>query len=306
MTTPAPSRSSGSESLHEPVLVDEVVSLLAPRPEGVYVDCTVGLGGHASALLAAGAGRVIGIDRDEAALAIARERLRDESTRIEFVHAEHREIAHVLAQRGIACVDGVLADLGVSSLQVDEPERGFSFRHAGPLDMRMDRSRGETLADRLRAVDEATLADLIWRFGEERHSRRVARAIVAARDRGALSSTTDLASAIRRAAGGRGWQRIDPATRTFQALRIWVNDELGAVERLLEEAWRVLGPRGRLAILAFHSLEDRLVKQAFRQLAGDPTMARLVTKRPVVAGDAECERNPRARSARLRVLERVA
>jgi 16S rRNA (cytosine1402-N4)-methyltransferase len=292
--------------LHEPVLVAEVVSLLAPRADGIYVDCTIGLGGHASALVQAGAGRVIGIDRDEAALAHAGERLAGASVTVEFVHAEYREIAEVLAAKGIAQVDGVLADLGVSSMQLDEPDRGFSFRHAGPLDMRMDRSRGETLGERLRTVDETTLADVIWRFGEERHSRRVARAIVGARDRGPLGSTTDLAAVVRRAAGGRGWQRIDPATRTFQALRIWVNDELGGLERFLDAAWGVLGPGGRLAILAFHSLEDRLVKQTFRRLAADPAVARLVTRRPIVADDAECERNPRARSVRLRVLERVA
>jgi 16S rRNA (cytosine1402-N4)-methyltransferase len=200
----------------------------------------------------------------------------------------------------------VLADLGVSSMQLDLPDRGFSFRQAGPLDMRMDRSRGETLGTRLAAIDETTLADIIWRFGEERHSRRVARAIVAARERGELTDTGALAVAARRGAGGKGWQRIDPATRTFQALRIWVNDEIAGLEGFLGPAWRVLARGGRLAVIAFHSLEDRVVKQTFRRLASDPPSAVLVTRRPIVASDGEADRNPRARSARLRVVEKVA
>jgi 16S rRNA (cytosine1402-N4)-methyltransferase len=172
--------------------------------------------------------------------------------------------------------------------------------------MRMDPSRDASLGERLQAVDDATLADVIWRFGEERHSRRIARAIVAARDRGELIDTGALASVVRRAAGGRGWQRIDPATRTFQALRIWVNAELDGLDAFLEAACHVLAPEGRLAVIAFHSLEDRVVKHTFRRLAGESAAWRLVTRRPVVPGDDECARNPRARSARLRVLERVA
>ncbi len=191
-------------------------------------------------------------------------------------------------------------------MQLDDPDRGFSFRQAGPLDMRMDPSRDASLGDRLQAVDEVTLADVIWRFGEERHSRRVARAIVGARARGELVDTGALAAVVRRAAGGRGWQRLDPATRTFQALRIWVNAELEGLDNFLEAACRVLAPDGRLAVIAFHSLEDRVVKHTFRRLAGESAVWRLVTRRPVVPGDDECARNPRARSARLRVLERVA
>lgn len=292
--------------MHEPVLVEEAIRLLAPRPDGVYVDCTLGLGGHTRELIAAGAGRVIGIDRDPAALSEARDRLSDVRDRVELVHDDYRHIADVLESLGIREVHGVLADLGVSSMQLDRPERGFSFRHAGPLDMRMDPSRGMTLAARLATVDEPTLADIIWHFGEERHSRRVARAILAARDRGDLGDTGALAAAVRRGAGGRGWQRIDPATRTFQALRIWVNDELAGLEAFLGPAWRVLARGGRLAVIAFHSLEDRLVKQTFRRLAGDPASAILVTRRPVVATETEEARNPRARSARLRVVEKVA
>ncbi len=305
MTTPGPSRSTGSDSRHEPVLADEIVSLLARRPGGVYVDATVGLGGHTARMLAAGAGRVIGIDRDPAALAACRVRFEDAADRVVLVHADYREIRAVLTGQGIGAVDGVMADFGVSSMQLDDASRGFSFRQSGPLDMRMDQSRGDTLAERLAAVDESTLADVIYQFGEERRSRRVAREIVAARLRGALSTTADLAAAVRRGAGGGGWQRIDPATRTFQALRIWVNDELSALDRFVEDATGVLAPGGRLAILAFHSLEDRVVKQTMRRLAADERVT-LVTRRPVMPGEDEVERNPRARSARLRVLEKVA
>jgi 16S rRNA (cytosine1402-N4)-methyltransferase len=292
--------------LHDSVLAPEVVTFLSPRADGCYVDCTLGFGGHTAALLAAGAGRVIGIDRDDDAIDRARRRLDGDAARVTFVHEDYRRLPGVLAAQGISEVDGVLADLGVSSMQLDEPARGFSFRQPGPLDMRMDRTRGLTLADRLADVDAESLADVIFRFGEERHSRRVARAVLAARDRGELTDTAALASVVRRAAGGRGWQRIDPATRTFQALRIWVNDELDNLEPFVESAYGVLAPGGRLAIIAFHSLEDRVVKHTFRRLSDHGASARLVTRRPVTAGDEECSRNPRARSARLRVLERVA
>jgi 16S rRNA (cytosine1402-N4)-methyltransferase len=303
MTTPEPSRSTGSDPRHEPVLAAEIVSLVVTRPGGVYVDATVGLGGHTAAMLEAGAGRVIGIDRDPAALAACRERFAEIGDRVTLVHADYREIAAVLRDQG--AVDGVIADFGVSSMQLDHAPRGFSFRQAGPLDMRMDQSRGETLAERLAAVDEAELADVIFQFGEERKSRRVAREIVAARDRGALLTTADLAAAARRGAGGGTWQRIDPATRTFQALRIWVNAELDGLDRFVEDATRVLAPGGRVGVLAFHSLEDRIVKQTMRRLAAEGA-GTLVTRRPLMPGDAEIERNPRARSARLRVLEKAA
>jgi 16S rRNA (cytosine1402-N4)-methyltransferase len=305
MTTPERSPSTGSELSHEPVLVADVVSVLRPRNGGVYVDCTLGLGGHSAALLAAGAGRVIGIDRDEAALAQARTRLEPVRNRIEFIHADYRDLPAILRSRAIAAVDGVLADLGVSSLQLDDADRGFSFRQAGPLDMRMDRSRGDSLQERLAEVDAGTLADVIFQFGEERHARRVARAIVGARDRGELRTTADLASVVRRAAGGGRWQRLDPATRTFQALRIWVNAELDGLEAFIETAVTVLGEGGRLAIIAFHSLEDRIVKHTMRRLATDGVVT-LVTKRPIVPVEAEVARNPRARSARLRAVEKAA
>jgi 16S rRNA (cytosine1402-N4)-methyltransferase len=286
--------------------VDEVVRLLSPRADGVYVDATVGLGGHARAVLAAGAGRLIGIDRDAQAIERARERLAEWADRVVLVHDAHERIGDVLVARGVSRVDGVLADLGVSSMQLDQPDRGFSFRQTGPLDMRMDRSRGQTLAEKLATVDERALADLIWQYGEERRSRRVARFIVQARDRGGLTDTSALAAVVRRGVGAGTWQRIDPATRTFQALRIWVNDEVEGLRRFVQAAWDAVAVGGRLLIISFHSIEDRIVKQTFRRLAEDTTGTRLLTRRPLVAGDEECERNPRARSARLRAIERLA
>ena len=285
----------------------EAVTYLSPAPAGCYVDCTLGLGGHTAALLEAGAGRVIGIDRDRDALAIARERLAKYGDRVVYVHADYRELPRVARAAGRDDVDGVLVDLGVSSMQLDEPERGFSFRQDGPLDMRMNRSEGPTLADMLADVDETTLANVIYEFGEERKSRRVARAIVEARDAGALTGTAALASVVRRAAGGGTWQRLDPATRTFQALRIWANRELEGLEALRESAAQLVGRGGRVVVIAFHSLEDRVVKHTFRRLGAEGDGAvRVVTRRPVMPSDEEAERNPRARSARMRVVERVA
>ena len=278
--------------------------MLAPRPDGVYVDCTVGLGGHTAALLAAGAGRVMALDRDVGALDRTRTRLAS-APNLELIHTDYRELPAVLESRAIDQVDGILADLGVSSWQLDDPARGFSFRHAGPLDMRMDQTQGPTLADWLASINEAGLADVIHRFGEERHARRVAAAVIRARDEGRLSDTAALASVVRRAAGGGRWQRLDPATRTFQALRIAVNDELSGLESFLRRAVTFLKQGGRLVVIAFHSLEDRVVKQTFRQLAADQLVV-LVTRRPVRPSAAEIADNPRARSARLRTVERAA
>jgi len=280
--------------------------LLAPKADGWYVDGTLGLGGHTAALLEAGAGHVVGIDRDEAALAIARELLAGFGERVTFVHADYRSLRQVIAGVGRTTVDGVLVDLGVSSMQLDDAERGFSFRQDGPLDMRMDRSSGEPLSSWLATVDEETLANVIYQFGEERKSRRVARAIVDARAVAPIVRTGELATVVRRAVGG-GWQRVDPATRTFQALRIFINRELDGLEAFLDEAAGCLAPGGRMAVIAFHSLEDRIVKHTWRRMAqADDAIVRVVTKRPVVPGEAEADRNPRARSARLRVVERVA
>ena len=291
--------------MHEPVLVRQVVSWMRPRESGVYVDCTVGYGGHTRALLSAGAGRVIGIDRDRSALALAGATF-DDGGRVTATHDDYRHLPEVLDALQVPVADGILADLGVSSMQLDAPERGFSFRQSGPLDMRMDTSRGRSLADRLATADASELADVIWAFGEERQSRRVARAIIAARDRNELTDTLTLASVVRRAAGRGSWQRIDPATRTFQALRIWVNDELEGLDRFLEAAAGRLAPEGRLLVIAFHSLEDRIVKHTFRALGQSSDALRVLTRRPEVPDAEECDRNPRARSARLRVLERVA
>jgi len=296
--------------LHAPVMPAEVLSLLAPRADGLYVDCTVGLGGHAEMLLEAGAGRVIGLDRDLSALAHARTRLASFSARVELVHADYRTLPQVLAERQITGIDGALADLGVSSMQLDDAERGFSFRHDGPLDMRMNVSAGESLADRLAHVDEGTLADVIFQYGEERHARRIARAIVTARDRQPLTRTGELASVVRRAAGGGTWQRLDPATRTFQALRIWINGELDGLDAFLRSTVATLHTGGRLVVIAFHSLEDRIVKHTFKSMArpddGSAPVGRVLTPKPLEPTDAERDGNPRSRSAKLRAMERVA
>jgi len=291
--------------LHEPVMVAEVLDHLEPSRGGLFVDCTVGLGGHATTLLEHGASRLIGLDRDPAALAQAREALIGYGDRVELVHSDYRAIADVLDARGIAGVDGVLADLGVSSMQLDAPGRGFSFRRDEPLDMRMDRTTGPTAAELLSSVEENDLADVIFQFGEERFSRRIARAIVTTRRTAPVETTGQLAGIVRRAVPGRGYQRIDPATRTFQALRIWVNRELDGIDRFLEAASRRLLAGARLAVISFHSLEDRLVKHVFRALDRGEATLRILTKRPIGPGDEELARNPRARSAKLRVIERT-
>lgn len=293
--------------MHEPVLLAEVTAHLAPARGGLFVDCTLGAGGHARALLEGGATRLIGFDRDEDALALTRETLAPWVDRIELVHTDYRQLPAVLDARGIDRVQGILADLGVSSMQLDQPERGFSFRVDAPLDMRMDRSQGDTAADLLATADEPSIADAIYQYGEERHSRRIARAIVAARGAAPIETTTQLATIVRRAVPTRGWQRIDPATRTFQALRIWVNRELEGLASFLRDAVARLDAGARIAIIAFHSLEDRIVKHTFRQMSQDPgSRLGIVTKRPIEASDAEVARNPRARSAKLRVAERLA
>lgn len=291
---------------HVPVLLDEVRSLLEPERGGTFVDCTLGLGGHSRMLLERGATRVIGIDRDTDAIAIAKETLAEFGDRVTFVHADYREVAEVLDAQGVTEVAGLLADFGVSSLQLDADGRGFSFKRDEPLDMRMDRTRGETAADLIDRVDETELADVIYRFGEERRSRQVARAIVMARGQSPITTTGRLAEIVRRGVAARGWQRIDPATRTFQALRIWVNRELDELDSFIGRAASRLQVGGRLALISFHSLEDRVVKHTLRDLArGDEALIKVLTKHPVVAGDAEAAVNPRARSAKLRAAVRV-
>jgi len=285
-------------------MVAEVLDHLAPSRGGVFLDCTVGLGGHARALVEGGASKVIGLDRDMQALDRARSTLTGAGDAIELVHADYRGFDDVLNAKNLGQIDGVLADLGVSSLQLDAPGRGFSFRRDEPLDMRMDTSDGQTAAEMLASVEEKALADLIYELGEERHARRVARAIVEARAQRPIETTGQLADIVRRAVPRKGYVRIDPATRTFQAIRIWVNRELEGLDGFLMRAAARLAPGGRLVTLTFHSLEDRVVKHTLRalQTAGTVTIR---TKRPTVPSEAEIDRNPRARSAKLRAAERT-
>jgi len=301
---------------HVPVMVAEVVAWLRPRPGARLVDVTVGLGGHAAALLAAAPGaRLLGLDRDPTALDRARERLRRHGERVSLRQAHFADLPAVLAEAGWDGADAVLCDLGASSLQLDDAARGFSFRAEGPLDMRMDPGAPRTAAEIVNTWPERVLARLLADYGEERRARAVARAIVRARP---LGTTAELAGVVGRVLG-RGRPGLHPATRTFQAIRIAVNDELGGLERFLAEGYGVLGPGGRLAVLAYHSLEDRRVKEAFRRWAaaclcppgvarcacGWSAKVRLLTRRPLRPTPAEVARNPRARSARLRVVERL-
>jgi 16S rRNA (cytosine1402-N4)-methyltransferase len=316
MTAPPPDPVAdtrhGTGAAHLPVLLDEALAWLDPKPGGRYCDATLGAGGHAEAVLQRSApdGRLVGLDRDPAALAIASARLQPFGDRVTVVHARFSEARTVLDRLGMAPVDGFLVDLGVSSPQLDRPERGFSFRNDGPLDMRMDPTSGETAAELLRRVDEAELTQIIRQQGEERHAARVARAIIDARLAGPVETTGRLAAIVARALPRREHGK-NPATRTFQALRITVNDELGELERFLAVAADCLRPGGRLVVIAFHSLEDRIVKHRLRELAGrgsdrtEPARLRLLTKHVVVPGDDERARNPRARSARLRAAERL-
>jgi 16S rRNA (cytosine1402-N4)-methyltransferase len=296
---------------HEPVLVGEVLTWLEPRAGGRYCDATVGYAGHAQAILERSApdGRLIGLDRDPAALAAARAALQPFGDRVTLIHAPFSRAREVLTELDAVPVDGFLVDLGVSSPQLDRPERGFSFRTSGPLDMRMDTTQGETVGELLRRVDEVELARIIADYGEERYAARVARAIIEARDAAALDSTGALAAIVARALP-RHERHKNPATRTFQALRIAVNRELDELERLLDQLADCLRPGGRLAIIAFHSLEDRIVKRRLRALAGrdgaaGPARLRILTKHVVTASQAERARNPRARSAKLRAAERL-
>ncbi len=306
---------------HRPVLSEEVLEALAPAlgPDRVAVDCTVGGAGHTRGLLSTGA-KVLGMDRDESALAAAREIVGEE--RLELVHCDFRFLEKVVRDRGLRLVHAVLADLGASSPQLDDPTRGFSFGRQGPLDMRMDRSEGKPLYALLDTVDEKELADVIRSYGEERRAKRIAKAILDARKRGELDDTVVLAGVISRIVGRQSGERdrtIHPATRTFQALRIWVNDELGSLESLLDALPRVLAIGGRAAIISFHSLEDRRVKQAFARLCQGcicpPDLPVCgcnrrpefvpVKRRAIKASESEITLNPRARSARLRVVERI-
>lgn len=302
---------------HISVLLEEVVTALAPRDGAIFVDGTFGAGGYSKALLAAAKCRVFGIDRDPSAQAAGRELAKSHDGRFDILGGRFGDMESLLAEKGVASVDGVTLDLGVSSMQIDQPERGFSFQKDGPLDMRME-SNGPTAADLVNSLPEGELADILWRYGEERHSRRLARAIVADRKETPFNTTRQLAELVRRVVPASK-DGIDPATRTFQGLRIAVNDELGEVERGLAAAERLLAPGGRLAVVSFHSLEDRLVKDFLKEgsglaarpsrhlpdVAGASARFRLISKKPVTAGREELAANPRSRSAKLRVAEKL-
>ncbi len=287
---------------HATVLREETVSLLGVRPGGVYVDATLGGGGHAEALLEASAGAVVvGIDRDPAAVAAASMRLARFGDRFQVIAGAFGDLPALLGKAGMGRVDGIVADLGLSSAQLSDPGRGMSFRLDGPLDMRMDPSLRETALDLIDRLGQDELADLIYRFGEERRSRRVARCIKLALGDARLQTTADLRKAIVRAVGPARVGGVDPATRTFQALRIAVNGELDQLGSLLEHAPSVLTDEGVLAIISFHSLEDRMVKRAFQNRA----MWSPITKKPMVASELEEHRNPRSRSAKLRAARHI-
>ena len=295
---------------HIPVLVREVLATLEPRPGGAYLDCTVGGGGHAEAILEAAGppSRVVGIDRDPEAIAVARERLGRFGDRVRLVQGDFRELPRLISELRLEGFDGVLFDLGISSLQLDDPSRGLRFSAEGPLDMRMDRESGGLAArELLHELPEKDLTRIIREYGEERWARQIARGIVNARSQGSLETTRDLAAVVARAIPRRFWpRRIHPATRTFQAVRIAVNQELTGLEEALEVATGHLNPGGRIAVISFHSLEDRVVKHLFRRLAAPGAVpgVTIITRRPVTPSPEERAQNPRARSAKLRGAER--
>jgi 16S rRNA (cytosine1402-N4)-methyltransferase len=294
--------------MHHSVMVKEVVAWLRPVAGGIYIDATVGEGGHAAAILGSSepSGRIIGLDHDAAAVAAASDNLRRFSNRVTLIHANFREAFSVLQDIGVSQIDGALLDLGVSSRQLDTPARGFSFQHEGPLDMRMDPREAETAADLVNRRPEAELARIIYEYGEERYSRRIARAIIRSRQRGAILTTQALVAVIRGSVPPPYLHgRLHFATRTFQALRIAVNHELEHLRASLETLAGLLKSGGRLVVLSFHSLEDRVVKQTFRELTrGQASEFLVLTKRPMTPSPAECRENPRARSAKLRALAR--
>jgi 16S rRNA (cytosine1402-N4)-methyltransferase len=325
---------------HIPVLLAETIDGLAIRSGGSYIDGTLGGGGHTAAMLQRGAGRVLGIDQDPAALAAAAERLRQFGDRVMWARGNFRDLGSIADAHGFRDVDGVLLDIGVSSPQLDVAERGFSFGQDAPLDMRMNPDQELTAAHLVNTLPEDDLANLIFQYGEERASRRIARQIVQTRSRAPIERTTELADLVKRALGGRPTERIHPATRTFQALRIAVNDELGALEEALPAATERLGEGGRLAVITFHSLEDRIVKEFMRREGavcllpprlfaeqcphlverGDGPRAciylgsrdcdyvprlREIARKPITASEQEIHANPRSRSAKLRIAERI-
>ncbi|MBV8136130.1 MAG: 16S rRNA (cytosine(1402)-N(4))-methyltransferase RsmH [Deltaproteobacteria bacterium] len=291
--------------MHVPVMVGEVRDLLCAHGPRVVVDATVGTGGHAAALLEGTDARLIGIDRDVDALALARERLGSFGTRVMLRHADFGDLAAVVRECGAEVVDAIVADLGMSSFALDDPARGFSFRFDGPLDMRMDRSQPLRAYDLVNEETQADLANLLHHWGEERAARRIARSIIEARRRRPIETTAELRAIVERVLGPRRAGGVHPATRTFQALRIAVNREVESLAAFLKSAPALLSAGGRMAVIAYHSLEDRAVKERMRALAHDKSFA-LLTRKVIKPADAEVASNPRARSARLRGLERLA
>ena len=285
---------------HLPVLLNEVMQFLNLRTDGRYIDATFGAGGHTRELLdrTSPGGRVLAIDQDETAIEQGRIELQSYGSRLELVKANFRDIESIVQEHGFAGLDGILADIGVSSMMLDDPARGFSFMREGPLDMRMDLDQPLTAADVLNTYSEKEIANILFNYGEERRSRQIASSIVRSRP---MSRTTDLTRAIERVLGGRRYGKIHPATRTFQALRIFVNDELRSLETFLDSSMNVLRPGGRLVLISFHSLEDRIVKNKFRSPVV-PGVA--LTKKVITAAVEELDRNPRSRSARLRAWEK--
>ncbi|MCP9452936.1 MAG: 16S rRNA (cytosine(1402)-N(4))-methyltransferase RsmH [Nitrospira sp.] len=295
---------------HVPVLVEEIVHWIARSNPSVIVDCTVGYGGHAEALLrhSPPTVRLIGFDRDPQAIMYSRERLAEFGDRVLLKQGDYRDLKRHLAEMNVSHVGGVVFDLGVSSPQLDDPRRGFSFRADGPLDMRMDQTTGRTAAAVVNEESEPVLANIIYQYGEERYARRIARAIVRSRERKTIETTGELASIIARAVpSAYRYGRIHCATRTFQALRIAVNRELDGLDTALRDAAGVLAWGGRMGVISFHSIEDRIVKHVFRALAQGPAAClSVLTPKPIVPTEGECGANPRARSAKLRVIERKA
>lgn len=297
------------ERSHIPVLLEEVLLWLNCRPGGVYVDCTLGAGGMTTHLLhrTGPTGSVIAIDCDAEAVDVAKRRLAPHHSQLVLVHGNFQHLTQHLHPTQASSIQGVIFDLGISSVQLENPERGFSFRREGPLDMRMNRQEGSSAEELLATRSEGELASMIFQYGEERYARRIARRIVATRTMTPIRSTGDLASVIRLAVPASSrHQRIHCATRTFQAIRIVVNQELEVIGPALCDAARVLSPGGRVGVISFHSLEDRITKQTFKALSqGSNPLLRVLTKKPVVPSEAERRRNPRARSAKLRVAERL-
>lgn len=306
--------------IHASVLLDEVVTALRPRDGGLYIDATVGLGGHAEAILEASSptGRLLAVDRDPVAIELATGRLVRFKGRVTLVEGDFSDIGVYAEASDHHPVDGLIADLGVSSLQLDDPSRGFSFMRSGPLDMRMGPRVGATAAELLETYDRDALVDVLRDFGEVRRARQLADAIIDARDKGALHNTGDLATVIEHASGGRKSSPIHPATRAFQAIRIAVNRELDEIQKLLDALPGLVKPGGRAAIISFHSLEDRLVKYAFEDPQPEPQPHgfpvepvrkkgpwKALTKKPITPSNQELESNPRSRSAKLRIAERL-